>query len=138
MDFHLSSDMFPELNDCAICPRSCHVDRFSPKLGYCNSGASINISSICIHHGEEPPVSGPDGICNIFFTGCNLQCIFCQNYQISDKRFARAINKQPPGDIIIQITSILDKGINRVGFVSPSHCIPQMKAIIGETSCTRV
>ena len=130
MDFPFISETLSELHDCAICPRNCHADRFSEKLGYCNSSATFNISSICIHHGEEPPISGRDGICNIFFTGCNLQCIFCQNFQISDKRFAHAVKEQSLGDVLDQIISILDKGITSVGFVSPSHCIPQMKLII--------
>ncbi len=130
MDFPFTSEMIIELHDCAICPRNCHANRFSKKPGYCNTSASLSISSICVHRGEEPPISGADGICNIFFTGCNLQCIFCQNYQISNKRFSRAANERPLSVILDQITSILDKGINRVGFVSPSHCIPQMKLII--------
>jgi len=130
MDFPFVSETLTELHDCAICPRNCHADRFSEKPGYCESSASLNISSICIHLGEEPSVSGAEGICNIFFTGCNLQCVFCQNYQISNKKFARTMNGQPLGDVLGQITSILDKGIDRVGFVSPSHNIPQMKLII--------
>lgn len=118
-----------ELRDCAICPRNCHVNRFSDRLGYCKSDAGFNISSICIHRGEEPPVSGENGICNIFFTHCNLQCMFCQNYQISDN----AINTgsiMSIEEVIRQITAILDQGIDRVGFVSPSHYIPQVKIII--------
>jgi putative pyruvate formate lyase activating enzyme len=130
MDFPFISEILQELNDCAICPRSCHADRFSNKPGYCKTNAGFSISSICVHHGEEPPISGPDGICNIFFTGCNLRCIYCQNYQISDATFSQGIPGQSFRNIMSQITSILDTGINRVGFVSPSHCIPQMKAII--------
>lgn len=130
MDFPLASETLPELHDCTICPRNCHSNRFSEKPGYCNTGSSLNISSICIHHGEEPPISGPEGICNIFFTGCNLQCIYCQNYQISHKSFKRTLKEQSLADVLGQIIMILEKGINRVGFVSPSHCIPQMMSVI--------
>jgi len=119
-----------ELEDCALCPRNCHANRFSSELGYCKSDASFNISSICIHKGEEPPISGRDGICNIFFTHCNLQCIYCQNYQISDITTGTQETRMALDEVICRITRILDKGIRRVGFVSPSHFIPQVKIII--------
>ena len=130
MDFTSFLGPLHELADCAICPRNCHSDRFGGKLGYCKSDASFNISSICLHHGEEPVISGSGGICNVFFAHCNLQCIYCQNWQISDNRTDIRSFGMEIGDVISQITSILDTGINRVGFVSPSHFIPQMKIII--------
>jgi putative pyruvate formate lyase activating enzyme len=119
-----------KLHDCDLCPRECHADRFSDKLGYCESDASFNISSICIHHGEEPAISGDKGICNIFFTHCNLQCIYCQNYQISDNDISGNPTKMEIDEVIRQVTEILDSGIGKVGFVSPSHFIPQVKIII--------
>jgi putative pyruvate formate lyase activating enzyme len=119
-----------ELRDCSCCPRNCHADRFSSKTGYCKSGTSFNISSICIHRGEEPAISGVDGICNVFFTNCNLQCVYCQNWQISKNRKERKSTEMSLENIIREITSILDGGINMIGFVSPSHVIPQMKIII--------
>ncbi|MFA5781347.1 MAG: hypothetical protein WC868_03660, partial [Bacteroidales bacterium] len=72
-----------ELTDCVSCPRECHADRVNGKPGYCKSGSSFSIASICLHKGEEPVISGENGICNVFFPHCNLQCTFCQNYQIS-------------------------------------------------------
>src|SRR4030042_220420 len=71
------------LSNCTLCPHECGVNRFKGGYGYCGMDAGMNIASICIHRGEEPPVSGPDGICNIFFSGCNLRCIYCQNHEIS-------------------------------------------------------
>ncbi len=119
-----------ELENCALCPRNCRAHRNIRAGGYCNSDDSFSIASICIHKGEEPAISGPDGICNVFFTNCNLRCIYCQNHQISDNRISRASNTMELEDVVAQITSILDRGINRVGFVSPSHVIPQMLVII--------
>ena len=119
-----------ELEDCALCPRNCHANRLAGKTGYCKSDASFNIASICIHRGEEPAISGTDGICNIFFDHCNLQCIYCQNHQISNNSSNRTIHHADLDKVISRITAILDLGINRVGFVSPSHFIPQMKVII--------
>jgi putative pyruvate formate lyase activating enzyme len=118
------------LRACRICPRNCNSDRFSPKLGYCKADASFSISSICIHQGEEPVISGDKGICNIFFTNCNLQCIYCQNHQISCN--SNDYSGQKPGlkEILRQIINILSTGINHVGFVSPSHFIPHLKVIV--------
>jgi len=115
---------------CTLCPRECGADRFEGGSGYCGSDAGTNIASICIHRGEEPPISGPDGICNIFFSGCNLRCTFCQNHEIShpdEKRDKESISFD---EAIGIICGNLDKGIRAVGFVSPSHVVPQVRAII--------
>jgi putative pyruvate formate lyase activating enzyme len=130
MDFTSFLEPLGKLHDCDLCPHECHTDRFSEKLGTCKSDASFNISSICIHHGEEPAISGENGICNIFFTHCNLQCIYCQNYQISDNCISGISTVMELNEVIRQVTKILDSGINRVGFVSPSHFIPQVNIII--------
>jgi putative pyruvate formate lyase activating enzyme len=118
------------LRDCHLCPRACHADRTGHEPGYCRSGAGYGVSSICAHHGEEPVISGRSGIANIFFSHCNLQCVYCQNYQISRNR---TVEEQMTLDGIAgQLEAILDAGATLVGFVSPSHCIPQMLSIIAE------
>lgn len=119
-----------ELRNCNFCPRNCGADRFSKKLGYCNSNATFNVASVFLHKGEEPVISGENGICNVFFTHCNLQCIYCQNYQISDNSISDIVYHLSLKDIIFKIIKILDQGCNILGFVSPSHFIPQMKVII--------
>jgi putative pyruvate formate lyase activating enzyme len=118
------------LENCTLCPRECHVNRFYGGDGYCGTDAGLNIATICIHKGEEPVISGKDGICNIFFAGCNLHCIYCQNHEISQCVL-------PAGDSDMDLESVLDKivkillgGIGSVGFVSPSHVVPMVKAII--------
>ena len=118
------------LENCTLCPRECRVDRFMGGTGYCGMDAGLNIASICIHRGEEPAINGPDGICNIFFSGCNMRCIFCQNHEIShpDHVFRKSpISLELALD---NIEKILSTGINSVGFVSPSHVVPQIKAIM--------
>lgn len=118
-----------ELENCSICPRNCKVNRLKGELGYCKLNADFNISSICIHKGEEPVISGEKGICNVFFSHCNLQCIYCQNYQISNNKFST--NKTLTiEEITTCIIKILKTGINILGFVSPSHNAPQVKEII--------
>jgi putative pyruvate formate lyase activating enzyme len=130
LNFDAFTGPLKELEKCALCPRNCFADRVTGRAGYCKSDASFSIASICIHMGEEPAISGANGICNVFFTNCNLQCIYCQNHQISDNRISRKSYQMELTDVIGQITAILDRGITRVGFVSPSHFIPQMKVII--------
>lgn len=120
-----------QLGDCTLCPRNCHANRLSGKTGWCKSDQSFSIASICLHHGEEPAISGTNGICNVFFTNCNLQCIYCQNFQISDTNAGRSMYNMELSEVISAITRFLDEGIGRVGFVSPSHFIPQMQVIIG-------
>jgi putative pyruvate formate lyase activating enzyme len=152
------------LRACVACPRECRARRLDGQLGYCRAGAGFGIGSICVHRGEEPVVSGPNGICNVFFTHCNLQCLYCQNYQIS-RNLRPAIEHQLQfAEVLAAIERILDGGtphplaasprtegdggrrtregrekpnasshsalIRSVGFVSPSHCIPQMKALL--------
>jgi len=118
------------LHHCNICPRDCGVDRFEGKHGYCNADAGFNISSICIHRGEEPAISGKNGIVNIFFSHCNLQCVFCQNFQISQNKVSDVPHLKTLHDIINQICVLLDTGCQSVGFVSPSHYVQHVKVII--------
>ncbi len=117
------------LEDCTLCPRECRVNRFDGGTGYCNTDSGLNIAAICIHKGEEPVISGKEGICNIFFRGCNLHCLFCQNHEISraDWRVRSESNIEA---VLDQIQKILSEGIPSVGFVSPSHVVPQVRAII--------
>jgi putative pyruvate formate lyase activating enzyme len=119
-----------ELKRCSICPRECNADRFDGPFGYCKAGAGFSISSICIHRGEEPAISGDKGICNIFFTNCNLQCVYCKNFQISDNKRDHSADDMPLEMVIAQIIHILNQDIDIVGFVSASHFIPQIKVII--------
>ncbi len=124
------SEPLNELRECRICPRNCGANRLNGKSGYCKSDSSFYISSICIHHGEEPPISGPFGICNVFFGHCNLQCIFCQNHQISNNKNPYAAERRTLKEVVSEIVRCLDAGCKGVGFVSPSHFVPQMKIII--------
>lgn len=118
------------LQQCRICPRNCGVDRFAGPTGWCGSDADFNISSICLHRGEEPAISGKHGIVNIFFSRCNLACIYCQNHQISARLGDVPEKKLPLSEVIERINVFLDEGCTIIGFVSPSHYLPHVKAII--------
>ncbi len=71
------------LERCELCPRRCRVNRLAGETGWCGAGRDVLVSHFGPHHGEEPPVSGSAGAGNIFFSPCNMRCLFCQNYQIS-------------------------------------------------------
>jgi putative pyruvate formate lyase activating enzyme len=119
-----------ELDHCMICPRFCGVNRNMGKLGYCRAGAGYHISSICIHKGEEPVISGANGICNIFFSHCNLQCIYCQNFQISRNRGHIEEKIMTLDEVVENVIACLNEGAEAVGFVTPSHFVPHVRAII--------
>ncbi len=119
-----------KLKNCSLCPHTCNADRTIFKNGFCKSGSGFMVSSIVAHYGEEPVISGRNGICNVFFEHCNLQCVFCQNHQIScNSTFSK---QEPPNlnQIISEIIEYLDSGCHAIGFVSPSHMVEQMKIII--------
>ncbi|MCE5347283.1 MAG: radical SAM protein [Bacteroidales bacterium] len=118
------------LKECVLCPRECRVNRFEGGTGYCGADAGMNIASICVHKGEEPSISGKDGICNIFFRGCNLRCVYCQNYEISRPGTECGQQGMTITEVLDTVEQILSTGIKAVGFVSPSHVVPQVKAII--------
>ncbi len=122
---------YPEaLRSCVCCPRECRANRLSGELGYCRTGAGFQIGSICLHQGEEPVISGENGICNVFFTHCNLHCCYCQNHQISRNDGPQIEYILTLDEVTQRIESLLDQGASALGFVSPSHVIPQVQAII--------
>jgi putative pyruvate formate lyase activating enzyme len=121
-------DFRQELKNCKICPHNCGANRLESARGsFCNTDALYNIASITLHRGEEPAVNGENGVCNIFFTHCNMQCIYCQNYQISKNSQTNLVHKMDKETVLAKIIDCLAKNnTNRVGFVSPSHNLMQV------------
>ena len=113
------------LRACEICPRRCGVDRVAGEIGYCSTGAELAVASVCRHIGEEPVLGGVGGVCNVFFLGCNLHCVYCQNYQISHARAARIAARMNPREVVERIWEMLDSGMDTLGLVSPSHQVIQ-------------
>lgn len=115
------------LSSCEICPHECHIDRFADNSGFCESYDYAYVCSYCDHHGEEPPLSGIHGSGTIFFGRCNLQCVFCQNSDISQ----HLVNPKNYACTTDQLTRIMlylqnDRNCHNINFVSPSHFIPQI------------
>lgn len=117
------------LKQCWVCPRSCGINRLkNDKSGFCRSGLYPTISSVNAHHGEEPPISGTRGSGTIFFTNCNLRCMYCQNYPIS--QMGNGVEKTPD-ELSDQMLWLQKKGCHNVNFVTPTHYMPQILKSLG-------
>ncbi len=103
---------------CSLCPRECGVDRSQGKDGICESGLLPVVSSWSPHFGEERPLVGRKGSGTIFFTHCNLSCIFCQNYDISHLGYGREVTHR---DLALMMMSLQGRGCHNINFVSPTH-----------------
>lgn len=117
--------------NCNQCPRQCNASRDNLHLGYCRSTLHPEIASICLHMGEEPVLNGDRGVCNVFFIHCNLQCVYCQNHQIS-KNTSSQVSRYTLSSACDAIMQELDLGAKIVGFVSPSHQVSAMIEIVNE------
>jgi putative pyruvate formate lyase activating enzyme len=115
------------LASCDICARQCGVNRLEAELGFCRSGYLPIVSAVCRHQGEEPPISGTRGSGTIFFGNCNMRCVYCQNYQIS-QNWKRQKSKEIDCHALAERMLYLQDGLgcHNINFVSPSHFVPQL------------
>jgi putative pyruvate formate lyase activating enzyme len=115
------------LKSCVLCPRKCNVDRLSDKTGICNTGKLAWVSSYNPHFGEEEPLVGSHGSGTIFFTHCNLLCVFCQNFDISHQGYGQKVSDDELAEIML---SLQNQGCHNINFVSPSHVVPQILSAV--------
>lgn len=108
---------------CTLCPRDCHADRDNGKTGYCGESAALRVSRAALHYWEEPCISGKSGSGTIFFTGCPLKCIFCQNESIANGSIGKSISVDRLSEIFLELQ---DKGACNINLVTPTHFIPQI------------
>ncbi len=122
----MNKSLTEQLSYCECCPRRCGVDRLSGKTGFCGVSSDILVSHAGLHFGEEPPISGTGGSGTIFFSGCNLRCVFCQNFQISQE--FKKVNTRilPEDELVSEMLRLQAAGAHNINFVSPSHMILQM------------
>jgi len=111
------------LKSCQVCPRKCGVNRLKNETGFCGMGLHPVVSSDNLHHGEEPPISGFKGSGTIFLTGCNLGCIFCQNYPISQLGHGNQISIHQLAGMMLRLQQA---GAHNINFVTPTHFAPQI------------
>ncbi|MBA7709096.1 hypothetical protein ES703_118006 [subsurface metagenome] len=115
------------LASCDICPRECGVNRLEGERGFCHSASLPIVSAVCAHHGEEPVISGSRGSGAIFFGNCNMRCVYCQNYQISQNWKKQKSKKMHCHTLAENMLYLQDElGCHNINFVSPSHFVPQI------------
>ncbi len=112
-----------KLADCTLCPRKCHVNRFEDKKKVCRTGRYATVSGHFAHFGEERCLRGSHGSGTIFFSGCNLRCVFCQNYQIS---WAGEGRSTEPAELAEMMLRLQEHGCHNINLVTPEHVVPQI------------
>ena len=112
-----------ELEDCCACPRNCHVNRLLDEKRVCNTGRHAIVSSFFAHFGEEDCLRGWNGSGTIFFGLCNLRCVFCQNWDISQQKPGRECTAEEIADAMLFLQ---DRGCHNINFVTPEHVAPQI------------
>ncbi len=111
------------LKNCQLCPRHCRADRLSGERGMCRIASEVVVSSYGPHFGEEAPLVGISGSGTIFFSYCNLRCMFCQNYSISQLGQGRVATK---GEIAKMMLALEERGYHNINLVTPTHVVPQI------------
>ncbi len=115
------------LRSCDICPRECGVNRLENELGFCRSAHLPIVVAVCAHHGEEPAISGTRGSGTVFFGNCNMSCVYCQNYQISQNLKDWRSKEIDPHTLAERMLYLQDElGCHNINLVSPSHLVPQL------------
>src|SRR5262245_22341575 len=118
------------LKRCTVCPRDCFNNRLNNEIAACYSGRLPIVSSYTAHFGEEPPLAGTRGAGNIFFGNCNLRCVYCQNFQISQTHKEQVKNEVTHERLAEMMLELQARGCHNINFVSPTHFAPQMALAI--------
>ena len=113
------------LSSCELCPRHCGVNRNLEELGFCRTGSQAAVAAVNAHHGEEPVLSGSRGSGTVFFANCNLNCVYCQNHQISQPD-SLSFAPQSPQELAHRMLELQHQGCHNINLVSPSHVVPQI------------
>ena len=109
--------------NCLLCPRKCGINRRAGQTGVCGVSSEIKVARAALHYWEEPCISGKRGSGAVFFSGCSLHCVFCQNREISDGKEGKVISKERLSDIFIELAG---KGANNINLVTPGQYIPDI------------
>ena len=119
----VASALFESLHSCNICPRRCAVNRLDGKSGFCKTKNLAKVYSSMVHHGEEPPISGSRGSGTIFFSHCNMGCVYCQNYEFS--QLGSGI-EQTTEQLAKRMLDLQNQGCHNINLVTPTHVLPQI------------
>lgn len=107
---------------CTLCPRECRLDR-TQRTGYCGESSTLNVTRASLHEWEEPPISGTNGSGTVFFRGCSLKCIYCQNYSIAQNIGGKDISVYDLSDVFLNLQK---KGAHNINLVTPTHFVPHI------------
>lgn len=110
-----------------LCPRECGVNRLKGETGYCNTDGRLRVASYCLHRGEEPPISGTEGSGTIFFSNCNMSCVYCQNYPISQLGHGNVIEVS---DLTNMMLDLQRRGAHNINLVTATHFLPHVAEAI--------
>lgn len=123
------------LQSCSVCPHQCGVDRTTGGRGICNCGDRLLVASICDHHGEEPAISGNRGSGTVFLAQCNMHCLYCQNWQISQPEGPAECWEMSSETLAGKIVELQDcRQVHNISFVSPSSWVPQILEVINSAA----
>jgi putative pyruvate formate lyase activating enzyme len=114
------------LRSCRVCPRNCDVDRLAGRYAFCKTGRHAVVASHFPHFGEEDCLRGWNGSGTIFFSHCNLRCVFCQNYDISQAAKLSEVVPTPPDRLAAMMLALQERGCHNINFVTPEHVVPQV------------
>lgn len=119
-----SSDrLYQALKSCLLCPRNCKVNRLEDKSGFCKTGKRAKVYSYFSHYGEEPVISGENGSGTIFFSNCNLGCLYCQNYEFSQLGRGKEADAKELASFMLELQ---EQGCHNINFVTPTHVVAQL------------
>lgn len=124
-DPDLTDKEYSAYKNCRLCPRNCGADRTAGAKGFCGSGTDLTLACVTLHKGEEPPLAGESGSGAFFFTGCTLQCPFCQNGQISRNSLGKKITLDDFAELCL---TLQERGAENINLVTPTHFIPSLAA----------
>lgn len=114
--------------ECTLCPRECHANRLEGRRGYCRETLELAVARAALHMWEETCISGRNGSGTVFFCGCNMGCIFCQNYNISGARTGKVITTERLAQIFLNLQ---EQGAGNINLVTPTHYVPQIIEAVG-------
>ncbi len=119
----MSLQNFMDLSDCTLCPRSCRVNRLAGRIGYCNVTADLFAARAALYYHEEPVISGSRGSGAVFFAGCNMGCVFCQNYAIAKAMTGTQLSSGRLTEIFM---SLQEQGAHNINLITAEHFLPQV------------
>ena len=119
----VAEETFKLLESCTICPRKCRINRLKGEIGICKTALLPKVFSCMPHHGEEPPISGQNGSGTIFFSNCNMRCIYCQNFKFSQAGMGKEVQIEELADYMLRLQ---DLKCHNVNLVTPTHVLPQI------------